>query len=112
MHPLVIMGDGDFYEWTIQKDTSKHLLYVILLILGVVMILIFPTWPHWLKIYVFDGIFYITAAILSLAAVRLVLWYIMQLCGISFWLFPYMFDESKFILGYYWPIYEMEKAWG
>lgn len=95
---LVIMGEKDFYMWNIQKDSKRQLVYVMILIISVIIIILFPMWPHIIKLGIFYILFYFLVGMVILIIVRYIVYIIVWLAGAEFWIFPNLFDDSRGLL--------------
>lgn len=65
------------------------------LIIGVILLILFPMWPYSVKLGVFYVSFYLLVTLVGIIIVRIILWGFMFIWGYDLWIFPNLFDDSK-----------------
>ena len=61
------------------------------LVVGVIAVVLFPLWPYELKYFLFKVSLYLLLSILGLSAVRLAIYGVGAVFGMSVWLFPNLY---------------------
>ena len=89
------MGEREFYMWHIEKTNGKTKLYVVLLIIGAILVILYPAWPYPVKLGIFYILFYFLIAMFIIILVRLVLYLFLYIFGFSLWIFPNLFADDK-----------------
>lgn len=64
------------------------------ILLGVVAMVLFPLWPYELKYFLFKASLYLLLTILGLSAVRLGIYGVGAIFGMSIWLFPNLYEND------------------
>lgn len=71
-------------------------------------VVLFPLWPYELKYFLFKFCLYLTVLILGVSAVRLVLYVVGGVFGVSFWLWPNLYQLETTMESLK-PFYSIEK---
>lgn len=83
-----------YYTWIYQGSQRKNRVLMVLIIVGFLALVMFPAWPRPVKV----GVWYLSCTLLigliGFIILRLVLWFLLYLCGYSLWLMPNIFDEE------------------
>jgi len=103
------MSASGFYIFIIKSGGAKQALYLTLGVLLAFFFLLFRVWPEWLRLGVFYVCWYLLVAIVVMAIVRLVVWFVIFHVGIDFWIFPNYFIDSDNILDSFIPFLDVEK---
>jgi len=64
------------------------------LVVGVLALVMFPLWPYELKYFLFKATLYLLLAILALSALRLAIYGVCAIFGVSVWLFPNLYENE------------------
>jgi translocation protein SEC62 len=67
------------------------------IIVAILCLVLFPVWPYELKYVVWLISLYLLIFLVGLLILRLVLYSIVSLFGVSFWLFPNLMQDKGFI---------------
>eukprot|EP00747_Dinoflagellata_sp_TGD_P161945 gnl/TRDRNA2_/TRDRNA2_179001_c0_seq1.p1 gnl/TRDRNA2_/TRDRNA2_179001_c0~~gnl/TRDRNA2_/TRDRNA2_179001_c0_seq1.p1 ORF type:complete len:336 (+),score=98.39 gnl/TRDRNA2_/TRDRNA2_179001_c0_seq1:105-1112(+) len=98
-----------FYVITYEGGNSLQHFLLALIIVGVLLVCMFPVWPMWAKI----GIWYLSVIFLSLyfglLILRLLLYTMFWIVGFDFWILPNINDEMCGFLDSFQPLYSWEK---
>lgn len=98
-----------FYVVTYEGGSGLQHFLLALIILGVLLVCMFPVWPMWAKI----GIWYLSVIFLSLyfglLIIRMVIFTMFWIVGFDFWIFPNLNDEYCGFLDSFQPLYSWEK---
>mmetsp|Transcript_7879 Transcript_7879/g.18416 ORF Transcript_7879/g.18416 Transcript_7879/m.18416 type:complete len:351 (+) Transcript_7879:86-1138(+) len=98
-----------FYVITYEGNNGMQHFLLALIILGVLLVCMFPVWPMWAKI----GIWYLTVIFLTLyfgvLILRMVIFTMFWTVGFDFWIFPNLNDEYCGFLDSFQPFYSWEK---
>ncbi|XP_023159360.1 translocation protein SEC62 isoform X2 [Ceratitis capitata] len=112
MHPEQIFVDGsEAYIWIYDPIPLHYWIYGLILLLGAILICLFPLWPPLLR----KGVYYLSVAaagflvvILALTVVRLIVFTLVWLLSygkLHFWLLPNLTEDVGFFASF-WPLYE------
>lgn len=108
------MNEKGFYGFEIYKSQTKMTVLAIVLAVSIIAIILFPLWPYTVKLGIFNILFYFSASMLAMIAVRLVLYIMLFPFGIDFWIFPNLFDDDASIIESFLPfllINRREDGW-
>lgn len=98
-----------FYALIYEGGSAFQHFLLALIILGVLLICMFPVWPIWGKI----GIWYLCVIFLTLyfgvIIVRMIIFTMFWIVGFDFWVFPNLNDEYCGIRESFSPLYSWEK---
>lgn len=97
------MNEKGFYGFHIYKSQTKMTILAVALAITIIAVIMFPLWPYSVKIAIFKVLFYFSASMLGMIAVRLVLFLIIFPFGVDFWIFPNLFDDDAGILDSFVP---------
>ncbi|XP_055641927.1 translocation protein SEC62 [Toxorhynchites rutilus septentrionalis] len=114
MHPEQLFVDGhEAYVWLYDPIPMHYWIFGALLVVGAIVICLFPLWPPLLR----KGVYYLSIAaagflvfILGLAVLRFVLFcFVWILTGGKhhFWLLPNLTEDVGFFASF-WPLYDHE----
>jgi translocation protein SEC62 len=114
MHPQQVFVDGaEVYVWIYDPIPMHYWLFGALLVVGAIVICLFPLWPPSLR----KGVYYLSIAaagflvfILGLAVLRFIVFCVVWLVTGSkhhFWLFPNLTEDVGFFASF-WPLYTHE----
>ncbi|XP_055917680.1 translocation protein SEC62 [Eupeodes corollae] len=112
MHPEQVFVDGsEAYVWIYDPIPIHYWIYGLILLLGAIVICLFPLWPLVLR----KGVYYLSVAaagflvfILALTVIRLVIFTLVWVVTASkwhFWIFPNLTEDVGFFASF-WPLYE------
>lgn len=113
MHPDQVFVDGaEAYVWIYDPIPMHYWLFGALLVVGAIIICLFPLWPPSLR----KGVYYLSIAaagflvfILGLAVLRFIVFCVIWLITGSkhhFWLFPNLTEDVGFFASF-WPLYKV-----
>jgi len=98
-----------FYIITYEGGTGLQHFLLALIILGVLLVCLFPVWPMWAKI----GVWYLSVIFLFLyfgvLILRMLVFTAFWIVGFDFWIFPNINDEYCGFLDSFQPLYSWEK---
>lgn len=98
-----------FYVVTYEGGSGLQHFLLALIIVGVLLVCMFPVWPMWAKI----GIWYLSVIFLSfyfgLLLLRMVIYTAFWVIGFDFWIFPNINDEYCGFLDSFQPVYSWDK---
>mmetsp|Transcript_3558 Transcript_3558/g.8368 ORF Transcript_3558/g.8368 Transcript_3558/m.8368 type:complete len:356 (+) Transcript_3558:123-1190(+) len=98
-----------FYVITYEGGSGLQHFLLALIIVGVLLVCMFPVWPMWAKI----GIWYLSVIFLSLyfglLILRMIIYTAFWIVGFDFWIFPNLNDEYCGFLDSFQPFYSWEK---
>lgn len=114
MHPEQIFVDGhEAYVWLFDPIPMHYWIFGALLVVGAIVICLFPLWPPMLR----KGVYYLSIAaagflvfILGLAVLRFVLFCLVWILTGGkhhFWLLPNLTEDVGFFASF-WPLYDHE----
>ncbi|CAD7086030.1 unnamed protein product [Hermetia illucens] len=114
MHPEQLFVDGsEAYVWIYDPVPIHYWIYGTILVLGAIVICMFPLWPPILR----KGVYYLSIAaagflvfIFALTILRLIIFVILWLLSrgkLYFWIFPNLTEDVGFFASF-WPLYEYE----
>ncbi|XP_058449999.1 translocation protein SEC62 [Malaya genurostris] len=114
MHPEQLFVDGhEAYVWLYDPIPMHYWIFGALLVVGAIVICLFPLWPPLLR----KGVYYLSIAaagflvfILGLAVLRFVIFclvWIMTGGKHHFWLLPNLTEDVGFFASF-WPLYDHE----
>lgn len=114
MHPEQLFVDGhEAYVWLYDPIPMHYWIFGALLVVGAIVICLFPLWPPMLR----KGVYYLSIAaagflvfILGLAVLRFVLFCIVWILTGGkhhFWLLPNLTEDVGFFASF-WPLYDHE----
>lgn len=98
-----------FFALDVMRSKSKTYLWLFIAIFGVIMACLFPVWPIEVKIGIFWVSYVLLITMIVLIVIRYVVYTFFYIFGISFWIFPNFFDDTKGVLDSFLPIYSIEK---
>lgn len=98
------MKEDNFYSFTIKKP-EKGVWYVLILASLVVLVILYPMWPYPVKLGIFYIVFALLVFLISVNIVRLFAWLLFWIGGMSFWIFPRLYDDNAGFFGSWVPIY-------
>ncbi|XP_067621279.1 translocation protein SEC62 isoform X2 [Eurosta solidaginis] len=112
MHPEQVFVDGsEAYVWIYDPIPLHYWIYGLILLLGAIVICLFPLWPPMLR----KGVYYLSVAaagflvvILVLTIIRLIVFTIvwaLSYGNVHFWLLPNLTEDVGFFASF-WPLYE------
>ncbi|XP_053961423.1 translocation protein SEC62 isoform X1 [Anastrepha ludens] len=112
MHPEQVFVDGsEAYVWIFDPIPIHYWIYGLILLLGAILICLFPLWPPLLR----KGVYYLSVAaagflvvILALTVIRLIIFTIVWALTygkVHFWLLPNLTEDVGFFASF-WPLYE------
>jgi translocation protein SEC62 len=106
-HDFVLDG---YYTWMYDgPKTIRHILTT-LLIVGFLCLVCFPLWPQAAKV----GVWYMSVTFLIFmtvfSTVRMIIFFIMWLCGYDFWILPNIFDDNLGVIESFRPRYSFVKT--
>lgn len=78
------------------------------ILISIIAVVLFPLWPYILKYSVFMVCLVLVTAILSLIALRLVIYLVFAIFGVSFWILPNFFADVS-ISDSFLPVYSVKK---
>ena len=116
MHPEQLFVDGhEAYVWLYDPIPMHYWIFGALLVVGAIVICLFPLWPPMLR----KGVYYLSIAaagflvfILGLAVLRFVLFCIVWILTGGkhhFWLLPNLTEDVGFFASF-WPLYDVRIA--
>ena len=88
------------------EESRKGLMVGILL--AILCLVLFPVWPYELKYAVWLVSLYLLIILVGLLVLRLVLYSIGTLFGVSFWLFPNLMTDNSFFASFK-PVLECKR---
>lgn len=114
MHPEQLFVDGhEAYVWLFDPIPMHYWIFGALLVVGAIVICLFPLWPPMLR----KGVYYLSIAaagflvfILGLAVLRFVLFCLVWILTGGkhhFWLLPNLTEDVGFFASF-WPLYDHE----
>lgn len=114
MHPEQLFVDGhEAYVWLYDPIPMHYWIFGALLVVGAIVICLFPLWPPMLR----KGVYYLSIAaagflvfILGLAVLRFVLFCVVWILTGGkhhFWLLPNLTEDVGFFASF-WPLYDHE----
>lgn len=114
MHPEQMFVDGpEIYVWIYDPIPMHYWLFGALLVVGAIVVCLFPLWPPALR----KGVYYLSIAaagflvfILGLAVLRVIVFCIVWFVTGSkhhFWLFPNLTEDVGFLESF-WPLYNVK----
>lgn len=114
MHPEQLFVDGhEAYVWLFDPIPMHYWIFGALLVVGAIVICLFPLWPPMLR----KGVYYLSIAaagflvfILGLAVLRFVLFCLVWVVTGGkhhFWLLPNLTEDVGFFASF-WPLYDHE----
>ncbi|KAJ6649757.1 Translocation protein SEC62 [Pseudolycoriella hygida] len=112
MHPDQVFVDGnEAYVWIYDPIPMHYWLFGTLLVIGAIVICMFPLWPPTIR----KGVYYLSIAaagflvfILGLVVLRFIVFCIVWVLTRSkhhFWLFPNLTEDVGFFASF-WPLYQ------
>lgn len=112
MHPDQQFVDGaEAYIWIYDPIPVHYWLFGALLVVGAIVVCLFPLWPPTLRL----GVYYLSIAaagflvfILSLTVIRFIVFCLVWVLTASkhhFWLFPNLTEDVGFFASF-WPLYQ------
>lgn len=113
MHPEQLFVDGhEAYVWLFDPIPMHYWIFGALLVVGAIVICLFPLWPPMLR----KGVYYLSIAaagflvfILGLAVLRFVLFCVVWIITGGkhhFWLLPNLTEDVGFFASF-WPLYDV-----
>lgn len=113
MHPEQLFVDGGAYVWLYDPIPMHYWIFGALLVVGAIVICLFPLWPPLLR----KGVYYLSIAaagflvfILGLAVLRFVIFCLVWILTGGkhhFWLLPNLTEDVGFFASF-WPLYDHE----
>lgn len=115
MHPEQLFVDGhEAYVWLYDPIPMHYWIFGALLVVGAIVICLFPLWPPLLR----KGVYYLSIAaagflvfILGLAVLRFVIFCLVWIVTGGkhhFWLLPNLTEDVGFFASF-WPLYDVSK---
>ncbi|KAL5281791.1 SEC62 family protein [Megaselia abdita] len=112
MHSEQVFVDGsEAYVWIYDPIPIHYWIFGLILLLGAILICLFPLWPPFLR----KGVYYLSVLaagflvfILALVVIRFIVFIIVYLASLSklhFWIFPNLTEDVGFLASF-WPLYE------
>lgn len=108
--------DG-YYTWMYDGPTTMRNILTGLMIVGALGATCFPIWPMGMKV----AVWYICVTLLifltTFSIIRMVIFFVMWLCGYDFWILPNVFDDNLSVADSFKPMYSFivtdtgEKKW-
>jgi hypothetical protein len=98
-----------FYAINVIRSQKKTYFWLFVAIFGVIMACLFPVWPIEVKIGIWWVSYILLIAIVVLIIIRYLVYSLFFIFGISFWIFPNFFDDSRGVIDSFIPIYSVEK---
>jgi len=98
-----------FYAINVIRSQKKTYFWLFFAIFGVIMACLFPVWPIEVKIGIWWVSYILLIALVVLIIVRYIVYCLFFIFGISFWIFPNLFDDSKGVIDSFLPIYSVNK---
>lgn len=113
MHSEQVFVDGsEAYVWIYDPIPIHYWIFGLILLLGAILICLFPLWPPFLRM----GVYYLSVAaagflvfILALVVIRFIVFIIVYLASLTklhFWIFPNLTEDVGFFASF-WPLYEV-----
>ncbi|CAD7956972.1 unnamed protein product [Amoebophrya sp. A120] len=87
-------GKDDFYIINYEKPDPYHRLYAFLIVFAVIMVILFPVWPMWIKLFLWYGAVLVSVGFIVFCWLRILLFLVFWIIGFEFWLMPNLFDDS------------------
>lgn len=103
---LVVMTEDNFYAFNIKKK-ERGILYVVILASLVVLLILYPMWPYPIKLGIFYIVFAMLVFLIFVNIAWLVCWTVLWIFGVSFWIFPRLYDDSAGFFGSWVPLYSI-----
>ncbi|XP_050318742.1 translocation protein SEC62 isoform X2 [Bactrocera neohumeralis] len=110
-HEQVFVDGSEPYIWIYDPIPIHYWIYGLILLLGAILICLFPLWPPLLR----KGVYYLSVAaagflvlILTLTVIRLIVFTLVWLVTygkLHFWLLPNLTEDVGFFASF-WPLYE------
>ncbi|XP_036321838.1 translocation protein SEC62 isoform X3 [Rhagoletis pomonella] len=110
-HEQVFVDGSEAYVWIFDPIPLHYWIYGLILLLGAIVICLFPLWPPLLR----KGVYYLSVAaagflvvILALTVIRLIIFTIVWALTygkVHFWLLPNLTEDVGFFASF-WPLYE------
>ena len=63
--------------------------------LAVIALILFPLWPYDVKYLLWKASLYLSVFLFGLIIVRVILYMLLSIFGMSFWIFPRLFDNCS-----------------
>lgn len=114
-HEQVFVDGSEPYIWIYDPIPIHYWIYGLILLLGAILICLFPLWPPLLR----KGVYYLSVAaagflvlILTLTVIRLIVFTLVWLVTygkLHFWLLPNLTEDVGFFASF-WPLYEVSSA--
>uniref|UniRef100_T1GP09 Translocation protein SEC62 n=1 Tax=Megaselia scalaris TaxID=36166 RepID=T1GP09_MEGSC len=112
MHSEQVFVDGsEAYVWIYDPIPIHYWIFGLILLLGAILICLFPLWPPLLR----KGVYYLSVAaagflvfILALVVIRFIVFitiYLGSLTKLHFWILPNLTEDVGFLASF-WPLYE------
>lgn len=114
MHSEQVFVDGsEAYVWIYDPIPIHYWIFGLILLLGAILICLFPLWPPLLR----KGVYYLSVAaagflvfILALVVIRFIVFitiYLGSLTKLHFWILPNLTEDVGFLASF-WPLYEVK----
>lgn len=114
-HEQVFVDGSEPYIWIYDPIPIHYWIYGLILLLGSILICLFPLWPPLLR----KGVYYLSVAaagflvlILTLTVIRLIVFTLVWLATygkLHFWLLPNLTEDVGFFASF-WPLYEVSNS--
>eukprot|EP01066_Platyproteum_vivax_P014076 Platyproteum_vivax@DN6331_c0_g1_i1.p1 len=107
--------EASFYLLVWEGSKTLRYIALVALIVGVLLVCLFPAYPFWAKLGIWYVTVFLSAAVLLLVALRLLNFLLFWFVGYDFWVFPNLFDENATVIDSFIPLYSFEKrgdGWG
>lgn len=98
-----------FYAIDVVRSKRKTYFWLFMAIFGVIMACLFPVWPIEVKIGIWWVSYILLIALVVIIIVRYTIYTFFYIFGISLWIFPNLFDDSKGVIDSFLPLYSVEK---
>jgi translocation protein SEC62 len=107
--PTKTFDKDGYYVIDYQGDSTWQYILLGCIIVGVLLVCMWPVWPLWAKI----GIWYLSVIFLSLYFGVLILRAVVYTCfwvvGFDFWIFPNLTDDYAGFIDSFKPLYSLDK---
>ncbi|EAR99754.1 translocation protein Sec62, putative (macronuclear) [Tetrahymena thermophila SB210] len=93
----------------IKVQSKKNYVYMILILIGIALIILFPVWPISIKKLIFYISVVMLFVLLGLILVRTFLYFLVRIFGFDFYIFPNLFADVGFLDSFK-PIIQLDQC--
>ena len=103
-------SEASYFVWLHEGDQTMSTFMTGLLIVGFLLVTLFPIWPDFLKLCLWYLSCTALVVIFAIIILRWLLFLFVWIFGFEFWILPNLFDEERSVADSFKPLYSFEKT--